>query len=221
MRIESKEIKEEKRMKYPKIQSVYKRDPNNNFKTFLPEYSTPEIEYLKDNTWEFTEKVDGTNIRIEFYPELQRVFYKGRTERSQIPTALLTRLQIFTPALLGGVFDHHITGVTLYGEGYGKWIQHGSKYLPDRVDFILFDVWVDGMWLKRTDVDDIAHKLGIQAVPVITWGTLNDMKILTSFGIQSQVGECPAEGIVARPTIEMCNRKGERIITKLKTKDFK
>ena len=49
---------------YPKIQSIYKRDPDNQYKTFTTEYATPEIGYLADCEWEFTEKVDGTNIRI-------------------------------------------------------------------------------------------------------------------------------------------------------------
>ena len=39
-------------------------------------------------------------------------------------------------------------------------------------------------------------------------------------GLKSRGGDFPAEGIVARPTVEMCNRAGHRIITKIKGKDF-
>ena len=33
-------------------------------KFILGEWTTPELKYLKDNQWVFTEKIDGTNIRI-------------------------------------------------------------------------------------------------------------------------------------------------------------
>jgi hypothetical protein len=51
-------------------------------------------------------------------------------------------------------------------------------------------------------------------------GTLYDMVTLVSGGIGSQWGDFKAEGLVARPTTELVNRYGERVITKLKTKDF-
>jgi len=47
---------------YPKIQSIFKRDELTH--KFLSEFSLPEFEYLQLNIWEFTEKIDGTNIRI-------------------------------------------------------------------------------------------------------------------------------------------------------------
>ncbi len=41
---------------YHKIQTVFKRNPENKFKTLLiGDYSMPEFEYLKDNIWSFTE----------------------------------------------------------------------------------------------------------------------------------------------------------------------
>ena len=50
---------------YIKIQTIFKRDLLTNHKTLLEgDYSLPEFDYLKDNTWIFTEKVDGTNIRV-------------------------------------------------------------------------------------------------------------------------------------------------------------
>ena len=48
------------------------------------------MEYLKNNTWVFTEKVDGTNIRI--YWDGHKVTYGGRTERSNIPAHLMNKL---------------------------------------------------------------------------------------------------------------------------------
>ena len=50
-------------IQYHKIQTVFKRDPETKFKTLLMgEYSLPEFEYLKNNEWVFTEKIDGTKV---------------------------------------------------------------------------------------------------------------------------------------------------------------
>lgn len=43
---------------------------------------------------------------------------------------------------------------------------------------------------------------------------------MTRKGIKSQWGDFIAEGIVARPATELLTRNGERIITKIKHKDF-
>ena len=77
--------------KYHKIQSVFKRDPENNHKTFLmTEWSTKEFESLQGNMWEFTEKVDGTNIRVIW--DGLSLSFEGRNDNSQIPTPLIDTL---------------------------------------------------------------------------------------------------------------------------------
>ena len=53
--------------KYHKIQSIFKRDMTSKRRTLIEGYWTlPEFEYLANNPWTFTEKVDGTNIRVMF-----------------------------------------------------------------------------------------------------------------------------------------------------------
>jgi hypothetical protein len=73
----------------------------------------------------------------------------------------------------------------------------------------------------RSDVEDVAKSLGIVVVPIIGVGTLSDMIEKVKAGITSTWGDFMAEGIVARPFIELKTRNGSRIITKLKHKDFK
>ena len=66
---------------YHKIQTIFKRDPKTNYKTLLMgEYSLPEFNYLANNIWQFTEKVDGTNIRIILNDE--GLSFGGRTEKA-------------------------------------------------------------------------------------------------------------------------------------------
>jgi len=206
-----------KMKEYPKIQTVFKRDPATKMKTLLEgQYTLPEFEYLKNNKWVFTEKVDGTNIRVRFRDGW--ITFAGRTDRAQIPEQLQLRLkERFTFAKMMKLFN---TDVCLYGEGYGPKIQNGGKYRKDQ-DFVLFDVRVGDWWLERTDVEDVADKLGLDVVPIIGEGTLDDMVMLAQGGFGSQWGDFKAEGIVARPEIELYARNGKRIITKIKYRDFK
>ena len=204
--------------KYHKIQSVFKRDPENNFKTFLDEYSIPEFEYLANNQWVWTEKIDGTNIRVCW--DGTDVTFEGRTDKAQIPTFLLEELTQMFPPEKFSMFDTDAP-VVLYGEGYGARIQKGGgNYIPDGVSFILFDVRIGNWWLERTAVQDLAESLEIRHVPVIGMGTLSEMVTLVCTDIHSQWGNFDAEGIVARPEIELFGRNGKRIITKLKCTDF-
>ena len=84
----------------------------------------------------------------------------------------------------------------------------------------MFDVKVGGWWLKREDVEGIASKLGIKVVPVIGSGTLQQAIDFVKNGFKSEWGDFIAEGLVLRPLIELKARSGERIITKIKHKDF-
>jgi hypothetical protein len=204
---------------YPKIQTVYKRDPATKFKTLLDgEFSLPEFEYLKDNEWVFTEKVDGTNIRVEF--DGKTITFGGRTERASIPAPLVARLNALFLHQLDLFCREFPDGVTLYGEGYGAKIQKGGGNYCAHQDFVLFDVKVGAWWLQREDVESVANLLGIRVVPIIGRGNLNCMVRLAKYGFPSEWGDFPAEGIVARPATELQTRGGERIITKIKCKDF-
>jgi hypothetical protein len=206
-------------MEYHKIQSVFMRDPANNHKTFLSQYAEPVFEYLANAQWVFTEKVDGTNIRVHY--DGYAVTFGGRTDNAQTPTFLLQKLQErFTAEKMAGAFSDG--GATLYGEGYGAKIQKGGgNYIPDGVDFVLFDVMVGDVYLERHNVEDVAGKLGIKAVPVTGTGTLLDGVEITRHGFNSAWGNFMAEGLVMRPACELRDRMGRRVITKVKHKDFR
>ena len=212
---------------YHKIQTIFKRDMSNNGKIIIGDYSEPYFDYLKDNKWVFNEKVNGTNIRVMWNGE--NVVFGGKTDNAQIPTFLLYKLQsLFEGTVKKQLFLKQFPQeldikpqVCLYGEGYGAKIQSGEKYIPDGVDFVLFDVKIGDMWLLREDVEEIAKIFNIKVVPIIGEGTLNECIELIKKGFNSQWGEFEAEGIVARPKVELRDRRGNRIITKIKSKDFK
>ena len=133
---------------YHKIQTVFKRDPETKFKTLLEnDYSLPEFEYLKNNEWIFTEKVDGTNIRIMFQDG--KITFGGKTDQAQIPNQLINKLnEKILPQLNKFIEIFNNAEVCLYGEGYGAKIQKGGgNYRADQ-DFVLFDIKIGHWWLS-------------------------------------------------------------------------
>lgn len=204
---------------YHKIRTVWNRDPATNHRTLLPgEWATPVFEYLARLSWTWTEKVDGTNIRIALDAEGVPTI-GGKTDAAQIPAFLLPRLQHIAEAAQAA----GLANMVLYGEGYGMKIQGGGKYLAGGHDFVLFDVLSTGpetLWLQRANVEEIARKVGIETVPILWSGSLYEAIEHTRGGFTSQWGAFQAEGLVCRPGTELRDRRGERIITKIKTRDF-
>ncbi len=209
---------------YHKITTVWKRDPETKNKYLVEgEWATPEFEILKNLRWSFSEKIHGMNLRVMWDGE--RVRYGGRTETSDMRTDVLGHLQDrYTPKVLEAVFGSG--EFILCGEGYGARVQKGGgRYLPDCVSFILFDVWYasDGVWLDREAVEDIGHKLDCLVVPILRYGTLLEAIEYCQTYPTSRVAFDPTyemEGLVMRLTVELLTRRGARIITKIKGKDF-
>ena len=208
---------------YHKIDTVFKRDPELKFKTLIMgDYAQEAFGYLANNEWVFTEKVDGTNIRVIIHPKIAggEIKFGGKTDNAQIPASFVAKLQEqFLPQrdALNATFPD---GGCLYGEGYGARIQKGGGNYRQDQGFVLFDVLVGGWWLQREGIEDVAAKLALDVVPIIGRGTLDDMVDRARRGFTSAWGDFPAEGIVARPVVEVLSRGGHRIITKLKVKDF-
>ena len=208
---------------YHKIKTLFNRDEQTK-KLIIGDYRDKTIEYLKDNIWEFTEKVDGTNIRVCW--DGYKVKFAGRTDNANIPSRLLERLT----TLFGGETNEQIfeqkfgeKEVILFGEGYGGKIQKGYLYRNNE-DFVLFDVKVDGVFLQREAVENIAKCFNIDVVPILLRGTLHDgVDYVTNYSKKSVIAQnnAPLEGIVGRTLIETNDRLGNRNIVKIKYCDFK
>jgi ATP-dependent RNA circularization protein (DNA/RNA ligase family) len=227
-------------MEYPKINSLWKRqgwyfdeklkentphELQENRQSFIEgDYAAPEFGNII--RWHVEEKVDGTNIRI-FYKD-GKVTFGGRTKDSQLPCHLLTYLQSTfgdwnLPKVFPCIDNEKYPKVILFGEGYGPKIQKGGEKYRDDPGFILFDVVINGWWLKREDVQEIAHKLFIPMVPYIA--------IMTESIIVDYVKRKPKslihasygcmEGVICRSEPLMLFRNGNPIMWKLKCKEFK
>lgn len=155
---------------YEKIETVFERAMDGSKKLIPGKFRNKTVEYLKNNRWIFTEKIDGTNIRVHW--DGHKVEFGGRTNNAQIPTPLVNRLNdLFSGSENEEMFEQKFGSkdVILFGEGYGPKINKGHTY-RDSVDFILFDVMIDGVYLERQNVEDIAKSFGIDIVPIIIGG---------------------------------------------------
>ena len=209
-------------IKYPKIRTPFQRDVMGSKKLIENVFQDEAIAYLKNCLWCCTEKVDGTNIGI--YWDGHGITFQGRTEKSEIPKALLQKLN----GLFGGDVNEELfeqkfgsTHVILYGEGYGGDIQKKKHYRED-CSFILFDVYLpeSDLWLKRDAIEDIAYMFNIDAVPIVMTGTLQEAVGYVKRKPKSIIADTDMEGLVCKPIIEMRDRQNQRIVIKVKVKDF-
>jgi hypothetical protein len=214
-------------MKYHKINTVFKRDTRGKITDEFVDSINENVLAMK---FIGTEKIDGTNIRVYF--KNNEIEFRGRSDNAQIPPRLLKKLsELFTLENLTNCFGED-ANVVLYGEGYGAKIQKGGgDYIRDNNNFILFDVSVFGEFnntkqyiqLQRLDVLDIADKLDIRIVPIVFEGSLLQAIDFVKDNQKSNIAQTErlAEGIVITPIGDFRDRMGNRMIYKVKIKDFK
>jgi hypothetical protein len=213
-------------IEYPKINSLYKREmfvkglpKGTHGKLIEGDYSC--LEFANINNWLVQEKIDGTNIRINFDGE--NVRFGGRTDDAQIPCHLLDYLmkQFTVETIMEGL--PLAKNVTFFGEGYGPKIQTGGNY-RDTPGFILFDVLFGGLWAQRSTIEAIAENMGVPVAPYIGIMTKESIVDLVKSKLQSLCSIKPQvmEGVVCRSEPLMLFR-GDRnpIKFKLKCKEYK
>ena len=207
-------------MEYPKIETLFERDEKTH-KVYPDKLRNPVYGIFKK--WQFTEKIDGTNIRVMWQDGKLKL--GGRTDNASIPADLVQLLyETIDMQKLRDTFGD--TSAIIFGEGYGAGIQKGGGYSKTK-QFIVFDVLVDNKWwLNWENTCDIAKKFGLKTVPFIGECTLEEGVIFVRNGFESILArenndECvPAEGLVGRTVETLFDKKGSRIIIKLKTRDF-
>ena len=103
-------------------------------------------------------------------------------------------------------------------------IQSGGNYIHNGVGFIIFDVKVGDLYLLRETMEIIAKKLGAPVVPYMGQFTIDEAIDFVRKGFKSTIAENPdydADGLVLKTPDGLMTRRGERIIFKIKTCDFK
>lgn len=219
---------------YHKIPNIFKRTEDKEHKFKIWNWYTPELEALAhSNIWHLTEKIDGTNIRVIW--DGHDVTFLGK--KSQDPANVPGRLRLHLEETFKDaedLFEQNFgdTPVTIYGEGFGHKIQNGGDYFPDEVEgkneFVPFDVKIDGNYQTRETVEEICD--GIFNLPLIfNEGPVslfevvrttiseveNSQEPVSEFGKKKEI-----EGYIAKTDPELYDRRGNRIITKIKYADF-
>lgn len=217
---------------YPKIETVFERKAD----FAVDPTQLRRAEYGLINEWVLTEKVNGTNIRLVFTRSEADGGHdygydvRGKSDDAQIPPQLLNTMRSWCATSMrevANVMDEFdLVTYTLFGEGYGAKIDKGGgNYRPDQ-GFILFDVGAGGAWLDEQQVTDTAKRLGLTRVPTITGATIADAVALCQQGFASDVADVydaafHAEGVVAKTAVPLYDRRGQRLMWKLKSRDFK
>lgn len=208
---------------YHKIEGIFEREEERPHKMLFGKYRNPIWKDLEKLQWTFTEKIDGTNIRVHWNGH--KVEFGGRTDNAQIPASLYGKLaELFDGTANEQVFEQKFGAdeVTLYGEGYGAKIQKGGGDYLETQGFILFDVKIGNVWLKRESLEDIAKAFDIPLVPIAFQGTLDEAIAFAKLGFNSIIAktERKAEGMVGTPDCGVLDRMGRRVIVKLKSHDL-
>jgi ATP-dependent RNA circularization protein (DNA/RNA ligase family) len=216
-------------MEYPKINNLYKRiteGPDKGRITY-GDYTEPEFESI--DRWKYTEKIDGTNVRIIMNHNClyeTEITILGKTDRSVFtPKSLEYLKNMFSVEKLLEIFD---SKTTIFGELFGKGIQEpqGSIYNSDGYSFMIFDILMEDennvWWLEFDNVQDIAKEIGVESVPILGIGDKQEIFEFVRNEHKSTISDQIMEGVVATSYPMMYYRKERKPIRfKLKVKDIR
>jgi len=211
---------------YHKIETLFQRDIGGTKKLIEGKYRNETLEFLKDLPFAWSEKLDGANIRVHW--DGHKIEFGGRTDKAQIPADLVNKLNEYFGGETNAQLFEQTFGerdVILFGEGYGAKINGGGTYMEDgkSVDFIMFDLKIGANYQPRESVEECAKTFGVQTVPIVGQGTLDEAVRFVKSHPMSQIGPGTheMEGVVCRPLIELNDRCHNRVIVKIKWEDFK
>ena len=225
-------MEELKIKKYPKIRSLFKRD--NQFK-FTEQYTSASLQEFSEKNfkWSCYEKIDGMNMRVYCNYERNEFKYFGRTDSADIPEHLKPELEKIVEsvkknkeavkqALQASIF-------VLFGEGFGHKIQKGGLYLGDKTACHAFDSYAyivtkenqyKGFWLDSKKLDELLKILQVEKVPSFGQMTVHSAVEMVKNGFSSKYGTAKAEGLILKTDFPVFDSFGERLIFKVKSKDF-
>lgn len=232
--------------KYHKIHTIFKRPHEGNGKFVIEgDWTNNIFEYLADNKWLADEKLDGTNTRLIWdstKPGIVEI--NGKTDRAQFNPQVLDDItkqvdasgirKYFQERIPGGPDDDDHMVVCLYGETVGPKVQKGGgNYVMDGGphEFVICDMKVTNMtksssfWMSNFFVREAANDIGFPTAP--TFGEMNLHQAVSWVKAHSmtskygpKAGLFLAEGLVLRTKVDLLGQHGNRVITKLKLKDF-
>lgn len=227
---------------YNKILAPFARDIAKSKYINIIKFSRPEFEMLANVRWNWTLKIDGTNINIIWDGE--KVNYVGHTEKTQFNERTKKFLDdtFCTPeseTIFEDLYGDQPVKISMefvskdMNQNYGY--TEGAVYIFDIFNGETGKIWTSeetiNSFVSRFEGNNVfvAPFIGymniweavdlVKAYEVIwnrhpeKWG---DENIL----IKNPLGKYTIEGIVGRLPYELFDNNGNRIITKVKCKDY-
>ena len=205
---------------FPKISAPFGRKTPKDRLVDPSIYAKPWVEHLRGVKFHASEKIDGTSVGIVWDGE--RISFVGHTVKSEFCPRYLDYLKAnFATAEFESVIEEIFsdTPVTIYGEGISK--DYNVHYGFPEGNFIMYDVQNEGgTFYNREPVREIAAKLAL-ITPYEEMMTLDEaIEFVKSRPMSRLDPTKKMEGLVLRAPVEMYTNTGERIICKVKVKDF-
>lgn len=182
-------------------------------------YRLPLLGYLAELPWGYSRKVDGENIRIQWDGE--QALWNGKSNAFQCSAEFT---EYMNSTFLEEIFEEKFGRdkvVTLFGEKMGPKTQGNELGLTED-KILLYDVNIDGTWLCGESVAWIARYFSVD--------TVFDYMTRHMFGpemnLREMIEACANgefkdwEGIVATPKVEMLDKSKNRVIVKIKNRDY-
>lgn len=205
---------------FPKISAPFGRKSPKDRLVDISIYAKPWIEALRGVKFYASEKIDGTSVGLVWDGE--RISFVGHTDKSEFCPRYLEYLQkTFGTSEFESVIEEVFgdSPVTIYGEGISK--DYNVHYgFPDG-NFIMYDIQNEkGTFYNREAVHGIAEKLGLKT-PFEELMTLDEAIAFVKTRPMSRLDSNQRmEGLVLRALVELYTNGGDRVICKVKVKDF-
>ena len=184
-------------------------------------YREPELTYLARNFWSYKRKLNGENMRVRWDGE--RAIWSGKTNKFTTDAATT---EYMNSTFAEEIFEENFGRdklILLFGERMAPKTQ-GNELELEKVEFVLFDAKICGTWLEPSGLVTIAKYFNIHTCydfmrpQDAERGYAETLENLIDMVTKGEFKDW--EGIVAIPQAGILNRKGERIIRKIKNQDY-
>lgn len=212
--------------KYEKFSSPFEKDEKFINKPELTQ-KLPKGEYI------VTEKIDGTNIRLIFTkPEegKEREILVGSrklilNQEDKSSKQYIDCIKEVNLPKLAEYFKNVNSTIIIYGEGYGAGVQKGGIYSSIK-NFRVFDIRIGHAYQDWNYVEKVCIDNQLNIVPVV--GTVKEINYHNCLYELNEHKETlikegtggKSEGLVFKFNPVLLNKYGERLIFKVKHKDF-
>ena len=184
-------------------------------------YREAELEYLAKNLWAYKRKLNGENMRVLWDGE--QAIWNGKTNDFKTDAETIDYMNsIFQEEIFEEKFGRE-KQVLLFGERMAPNSQ-GNELKLEKVEFVLFDVKIGDTWLEPENLYVIAKYFNIRTCYDFMRpedkkrNYVDTLENLINATVNGKFKDW--EGIVASPATGLYNRKGERLICKIKNHDY-